>query len=109
MLVGRRILKEFKERGAVKVVVPMYRKMLETHKEVFRGVFGWLREGGLGGGGLLFHCTRSWACSSLQLWLVILKNCRHLAGKYRTGVLAALILELVGTSREFIAHDYAFD
>ena len=55
----REILKEFKEKGAVKVVVPMYRKMLETHREVFRGVFGWLREGGLGGGGLLFHCTGS--------------------------------------------------
>ena len=55
----REILREFKEQGAVKVVVPMYRKMLETHKNVFRGVFGWLREGGLGGGGLLFHCTGS--------------------------------------------------
>jgi hypothetical protein len=44
----REILREFKEKGAVKVVVPTYRKMLETHREVFNGVFGWLREGGLG-------------------------------------------------------------
>jgi hypothetical protein len=55
----REILKQFKEEGAVKVVVPMYRKMLETHREVFKGVFEWLREGGWGGGGLLFHCTGS--------------------------------------------------
>jgi hypothetical protein len=55
----REILREFKEKGVVKVVVPMYRKMLKTHKDVFRGVFGWLREGGLGGGGLLFHCSGS--------------------------------------------------
>jgi hypothetical protein len=55
----REILREFAREGAVKVVVPMYRKMLETHREVFKGVFEWLREGGLGGGGLLFHCTGS--------------------------------------------------
>jgi hypothetical protein len=55
----REILREFAREGVVKVVVPMYRKMLETHREVFKGVFEWLREGGLGGGGLLFHCTGS--------------------------------------------------
>jgi protein tyrosine/serine phosphatase len=39
--------------------------------------------------------------------LIVLINCQHLAGKDRTGVLAALILELVGAEREFICHDYA--
>jgi protein tyrosine/serine phosphatase len=39
--------------------------------------------------------------------LIVLTNCRHLAGKDRTGVLAALILEITGASREFIAQDYA--
>jgi hypothetical protein len=34
----REILRRFEEEGAVKVVVPMYMKMLETHKDVFRGV-----------------------------------------------------------------------
>jgi nitric oxide reductase large subunit len=49
--------------------VPMYRKMLETHREVFKGVSEWLREGGLGCGGLLFHCTGSYfpLAFSLQL------------------------------------------
>jgi protein tyrosine/serine phosphatase len=39
--------------------------------------------------------------------LIVLINWLCLAGKDRTGVLAALILELTGASREFIAHDYA--
>jgi protein tyrosine/serine phosphatase len=39
--------------------------------------------------------------------LIVLINWLYLAGKDRTGVLAALILELAGAEREFIAHDYA--
>ena len=39
--------------------------------------------------------------------MIVLINRLCLAGKDRTGVLAALILELAGASREFIAHDYA--
>ena len=53
----RDLLREFAEKEAVKVVVPLYIKMLETHREVFKGVFGWLREWSARDGAFLFHCT----------------------------------------------------
>ncbi|KAG9236752.1 protein-tyrosine phosphatase-like protein [Amylocarpus encephaloides] len=78
-------LSEFVENGGVDGYLKMYGNVLEnTHKDAYRVVFEHLKNNIQGG--ILFHCT---------------------AGKDRTGILSALILELVGTSREEIAHDYA--
>ncbi|KAI9041845.1 uncharacterized protein KD926_006390 [Aspergillus affinis] len=64
--------------------VDLYHNILDISGPTYRRVFEHIRDSP--DECLLFHCT---------------------AGKDRTGVLAALILRLVGTSLEGIAHDYA--
>lgn len=61
----------------------MYREMLHSGKEAYRVLFEQLA---LSSGGFLFHCT---------------------AGKDRTGVAAALLLELAGVHDLVIADDYS--
>lgn len=64
-------------------VVRSYRMYLDSHAPVFRKVFEHIRD--RPGDPFLFHCS---------------------GGKDRTGVLAALILRLAGSSDEAIIHDY---
>ena len=75
---------DFIEKNGKVAFIKMYGNILELHKEVFKAVFRRLMDLDAKGG-ILFHCS---------------------AGKDRTGVLAALILALVGAPREEIAEDY---
>jgi hypothetical protein len=75
---------DFIEKNGKVAFIKMYGNILELHKDVFKAVFRRLMDPDAEGG-ILFHCS---------------------AGKDRTGVLAALILALVGASREEIAEDY---
>ena len=76
---------DFIEKNGEVAFLKMYANILEIHKESYKAVFRRLMDPNAEGG-ILFHCT---------------------AGKDRTGVLAALILALVGASKEEIAHDYS--
>jgi hypothetical protein len=76
---------DFVEKNGEVAFVKMYGNVLESHKEAFKAVFERLKDV-QAEGGILFHCT---------------------AGKDRTGVLAALILGIVGASEDEIAEDYA--
>ncbi|KIM96517.1 hypothetical protein OIDMADRAFT_20830 [Oidiodendron maius Zn] len=76
---------DFIEKNGEVAFLKMYANILQIHKEPYKAIFRRLM-GPIAEGGILFHCT---------------------AGKDRTGVLAALILALVGASKEEIAHDYA--
>jgi protein tyrosine/serine phosphatase len=73
---------DFAQKNGKVAFVKMYGNLLFTQKDAYRGVFEMLRDSK---SGILFHCT---------------------AGKDRTGVLAALILALVGASDEEIEQDY---
>ncbi len=61
----------------------LYREMLHTGKDAYRNLFEQIA---LSSGGFLFHCT---------------------AGKDRTGLGAALLLELAGVHDHVIAEDYS--
>lgn len=76
---------DFVEKNGEAAYVKMYGNVLDVHKDSYTAVFRRLMNL-QAKGGVLFHCT---------------------AGKDRTGVLAALILALIGASREEIAQDYA--
>ena len=73
---------DFAEKNGELAFVKMYGNLLFTQKDAYKAVFEMLRDSK---SGILFHCT---------------------AGKDRTGVLAALILALVGASDEEIEQDY---
>ena len=62
---------------------PIYRRFLETGRDAYRTLFGVFAESE---GGVLFHCA---------------------AGKDRTGVAAALLLDLAGVRDEDIVGDYS--
>ncbi|KFY80954.1 hypothetical protein V499_00249 [Pseudogymnoascus sp. VKM F-103] len=72
-----------KDDGGVSAFVDMYDDALKVLQPTFRAVFTHIRD--QPNKPFLFHCT---------------------AGKDRTGVLAALILQLVGVPRDHITHDY---
>ncbi|TVY76129.1 Tyrosine-protein phosphatase, partial [Lachnellula suecica] len=74
---------EFATNDGVDGYIKLYSNFLETHKDAYKAVFERLRDGD---GGVLFHCT---------------------AGKDRTGILSALIMALMGASKDQIAEDYA--
>ncbi|OBT74149.1 hypothetical protein VF21_06278 [Pseudogymnoascus sp. 05NY08] len=72
-----------KDDGGVSAFVDMYDNVLKVLRPTFKAVFTHIRDQPKKP--FLFHCT---------------------AGKDRSGVLAALILQLVGVPRDLIAHDY---
>ncbi|KAF2262271.1 hypothetical protein CC78DRAFT_498673, partial [Lojkania enalia] len=76
-------LNDFVSKGGEDGYVKIYKEILEIHQPSIRAALAWIRDEETP---LLFHCT---------------------AGKDRTGVLAAVILGLVGSPKEAIAHDYA--
>lgn len=77
------IVEEVKPKvGEVATGVGRYIQIVDTRRAAFAGVFNAIAETE---GGVLFHCF---------------------AGKDRTGLVAAMLLELAGVSREHIAADY---
>jgi protein tyrosine/serine phosphatase len=81
----RMTAEEYVANDGIDAYVKMYLEMLTvTHAATYKLVFQRLLDSDKDGG-ILFHC---------------------MAGKDRTGILSALILSLVGSSREEIAHDY---
>jgi hypothetical protein len=97
----------FIENGGTSAYTAMYLEILDIHAPSIKAVLEWLKDGK---GAMLFHCT-----GTLYLFFhffslysyVTHPDHKLIAGKDRTGVLAALLLSLAGASKEVIAHDYA--
>lgn len=95
-------LAKFVEDGGKKGYVGMCEEVLEIHKPSVKAALEWIRDEK---GPLLFHCTGMFAFNpTANLWLILVPCV--LAGKDRTGVLAAIILWLAGASKDVIEYDF---
>lgn len=82
--------------------VEIYGEVLEIHKPSIQAALEWIRDEGTP---MLFHCTGMSLVQCLSSWSILMRP--TLAGKDRTGVLAAILLALAGASNDLIALDYA--
>ena len=119
-------LEAFAVNDGLDASIQRYYNVVKLYGGVYKSFFELIRDGGLREGGLLFHCTGSSNSVlppfstphslpsvplslpySQSMTLSIPKTNVPQAGKDRTGILSALLLALLNTPPEEIAHDYA--
>ena len=97
-------LSDFVGDDGKKGYLKMYGDVLDIYKPSFKAVLEHLRDDR---GPVLFHCSGETTPSSFIVNKDLTCQFWNLAGKDRTGILAALLMGLAGCSHDTIAQDYA--